>query len=278
MISMSTVWDRATEFVGDNLGSLLPFALVIAGTVAAQDIAGQLGKAAVGAPAATLAASGIAFVISLVALFARFAITALAIDDRRSSSDAAALAAGRYLPALGVFLLLLVCVFALVLPMIIVLAANGVPVTQLRNIDPQAMKALPGWAVAFVLLYSLALVVVVLWLAARLALVIPVVLIEGKTLGAFRRSFGLTRGLALRILGVLVLIAIVGGVAVVAARAVFGTVFRLTLGDGGPLTPGPLITALLVALVSTVFTLIGDAFTGKLYVAARAAEDAAEPA
>jgi hypothetical protein len=191
MVRMSTVWDRATEFVGDNLAAIMPLAIAILCTVALQDL---LARATDGADQmVTLAINGFGLVIALISLFARLAVMGMAIDDRRTAGDG-------------------------------------------------------------------------------LALVLPVMLEERRGLGALRRSFTLTRGLALRILGVMLLLGLVAAVATLAAKTVFGTVFRLLLGDAGPFSATNILTAIVVGAVAALFTVIGDAFTGKLYLATRDAE------
>ncbi len=270
MFSMSSVWDRATEFVGDNLSAILPFALVIIATATVQEITNQAVEGT--APTAMLAASCVLIVVSLFSVVARLAVIALAVDDNRSVGEAAALAIGRLFAVLLLIVLLFAILGLLTVPMIVALVAGGVDPQQLRSLNADAIAALPMGVTLFELVYSLVLGVVLLWIGARLALLLPVMLVERRLFGALGRSFRLTRGYALRILGVLLLIGIVGGVAAMAARTVFGSVLRLALGGETAFSIASVITAIVVAAVATVFTVIGDAFTGKLYAAARAAE------
>lgn len=270
MFSMSSVWDRATEFVGDNLSAILPFALVIIATATVQEITNQAVEGT--APMAMLAASCVLIIVSLFSVVARLAVIALAVDDNRSAGEAAALAIGRLFAVLLLIVLLFAILGLLTVPMIVALIAGGVDPQQLRSLNADTIAALPMSVTLFELIYSLVLCVVLLWIGARLALLFPVMLVERRLFGALGRSFRLTRGYALRILGVLLLIGIVGGVAAMAARTVFGSVLRLALGGETAFSIASVITAIVVAAVATVFTVIGDAFTGKLYAAARAAE------
>src|SRR3546814_20166423 len=82
----------------------------------------------------------------------------------------------------------------------------------------------------FVGLYSRALVIVVLWGMARLLPLNSVVVAERRGVGAIRRAFGLTRGLALRIVGVVILFFVVWGVSAMAATPVLGSIFKLAFG------------------------------------------------
>src|SRR3546814_9103815 len=85
---------------------------------------------------------------------------------------------------------------------------------------PRPAGPLPAGLKLFVGLYSLALVIVVLWGMARLLPLNSVVVAERRGVGAIRRAFGLTRGLALRIVGVVILFFVVWGVSAMAATTV----------------------------------------------------------
>uniref|UniRef100_UPI003A895800 hypothetical protein n=2 Tax=Sphingomonas sp. GlSt437 TaxID=3389970 RepID=UPI003A895800 len=269
MVRMSDVWDRATEFLGDNLRALAPIGLLIALLLAFQQGLTVMKDGA--APGTSALISIVGFVASIVALVARLGVQAFAIDTNAGLSEALARVRRRVWVVIGVFFLLGIAAVVLFIPFFALMIAGGVPPTAFNGnkIDPAVFQSMPGWVGWSLFVYGLALVVGLLWIAARLSLTVPVVLFEQQGIGAFGRSFELTRGLALRILGALILIGLVGAVAALAAKAVFGSVLRLALGDGGPLGAGAVLTILIVAIVATVFSLIGDAFTGKLYVAAR---------
>lgn len=266
MISMSNVWDRATEFVGDNLGALARIAIIILIFAAVQDL---LTQATQDAPQATkLAIQCVVLLVAIISLFARLGILAMAIDDRRSPGEALALAAGRLLAVIGV-LIVLGLIFAplpLALAFTISVPAASVPVLS------HYLGPIPDWALAIFAIGVFAALVGLALLAARLSLVLPIVVQERVGLVAFARSWRRTHGMTLRILGVLILLVTVGGVAALAAKAVFGSVLRLALGDAGPWSASAIITAIIVALVATVFSVVGDAFTGKLYLATLARE------
>jgi len=95
-----------------------------------------------------------------------------------------------------------------------------------------------------------------------------------RWISALARSFRLTRPVGLKVLGVLILYAIVGGVSFLAAKLVFGSILGLIAGGEGLVTIGSAITATLVALVVTVFNVLASAFTAKLYLAVRDAREA----
>ncbi len=77
-----------------------------------------------------------------------------------------------------------------------------------------------------------------------------------------------------KIIGMLILYGIVAGVAILATRTVFGSVLRLVLGGDGLVTTASVLTALIGAVVQTVFVVLAAAFTAKLYLAVRDARGA----
>ncbi|MDB5707150.1 MAG: hypothetical protein JWN66_4266, partial [Sphingomonas bacterium] len=134
--------------------------------------------------------------------------------------------------------------------------------------------AMPNGVGGFIALYSLFVLGVLLWLGARLSLLSPVILREGRWVGALGRSFKLTRPIVLKIIGVMILYGIVWGVSVLAAKTVFGFVFGLIAGGDGPVTVGSVLTSICVAFVLTMFSVLAAAFVGKLYLAVRDAREA----
>ena len=112
-----------------------------------------------------------------------------------------------------------------------------------------------GAALAYYSVFSLGpiLLIVVsvagLWISATLVPLFAVVVNERRGIGALRRCYVLTRGAALRLIGVLILYGIVVVVVMAAATSVIGVVARLILGGEAAAT-----VALIVALVSTLVT------------------------
>jgi len=128
-----------------------------------------------------------------------------------------------------------------------------------------------GW---FLALYCILFLVAVVWLAARLALVIPIMIMERRGVGVFARSFKLTRPVQWKIVGVLILYSIVSAVSILAAKFVFGSIFGLIAGGERPVTVATVLTAILVSVVLTGFSVLASAFTAKLYLAVRDARGA----
>lgn len=269
MVKMGNVWDRTTEFLGENLSGVLVVALVaILLPTALSSIVQPLGVA--GGPI-RLASQMLSIGLSILSLWGQLAIIALALDPAAGGHAARRIATRRLLPSIGVALVMLVGVVALGMPILVALVGAGFDMQAAMN---GGNPPIPPGAATFVVFYALAMAAVILWLAARLSLVYPVLVAERRGLGTLARSFGLTRGIALKIIGLVLLFGIVATVAVMAAQTVFGSILQLLVGGDGPITPASVLTALIVAVVTTIFTVLAAAFTAKLYLAAHPAREA----
>jgi membrane-anchored glycerophosphoryl diester phosphodiesterase (GDPDase) len=263
MVKMGTVWDRTAEFLSDNIAAILPIALLAFFVPAS--IEGNFEAAMTGASAGfkTLL-YGIQFVFALVSMWGGLVITAMALDIA-SERSAANIATRRFLPALIVSLVILAAACVLVLPIPGLLMASGYDMMALARGETAGLsKQMSG----FIAVYSLVLVLFGFWIAARLIVTTPVVVRENRMLSAIGQSWSLTRGAALRIVGVVFLYAIVSWVAGLAAKTVFGSIFALAAGnDGEGVNLASVMTAIVVAAVQSAFMVIPPAFTAKLYLA-----------
>ncbi|MDT8759522.1 hypothetical protein MZO42_12520 [Sphingomonas psychrotolerans] len=264
MVKMGTVWDRTAEFLSDNIAAILPIALLAFFVPAS--IEGNFEAAKDGASAGfTALLAGLQLLFALVSLWGSLAITAMALDIA-SERSAANIATRRFLPVLAVSIVIFGGAFVLVLPIPALLVLNGYDMTTLVGTNNPA--ALSGQMTGAIALYALVLLILCLWLAARLIVVTPVVVRENRVLGAIGKSWSLTRGAALRIVGVIFLFAIISWVAGLAAKTVFGSIFALVAGgDGGGVTLAGVMTSIVVAAVQSAFMVIPPAFTAKLYLA-----------
>lgn len=270
MVTMGNVWDRTTEFLSDHLGGVLPIALLtifVPGMVST-----NLAQLQPGAdPAVGLLLGGAILFLALVSFWGQLAVTALAIDPE-SGRRALGLAT-RCLPAaLLLAILAVVVMVVLVMPVGVMLALAGV---DLATIQPGAMPPVPPGAWSGLLLYLFAVTGIGLWVMARLAVILPALVGERLALGAIPRSWRLTRGVALRIVGVLILYFIVASVASLAATGGFGTIMALVAGTDGGLSIATVVTSIVSGAVSTGFTVLGTVFLAKLYVALLARAEAA---
>lgn len=270
---MSTVWERTTAFLGERRGALAP--IVLLGLFVPLILLGNL-MPLVGSSGRVgdLTLGGIVLLLSLVTSWAGLAITALALDSTMPRGAALQAANRRFLPVIGIGLVTLAAVLVLAAPIGIAFATSGVDMTALSagRLQPTPGN---GGALAFATLYGLVLAVVLFWAYARcVVLVTPILLVERRGLGVYRRNFGLTRHIAWKVIGVLLLYGVVSWVASAAAKSVFGTVFALLFGTEGTVTLASVLTQIVVAAVSTLFSLLAVVFLAKLYLAAREAIDA----
>lgn len=263
MAKMGTVWDRTAEFLSDNIAAIVPVALLtffvpasIQGNFAALTVGGST-ELRIGLTLVQLA-------FAIVSVWGSMILCAMALE-MGDSRNAGAVARRRLLPMLAVSVALFVLALLLLVPLPLAFAASGVDVMALAN---GTAVSIPGGVAAFAVLYYILLVVLFFWAAARLIVLTPVVLRENRSFGAIGQSWRLTRGHTLRIVGVLLLFAIVAIVANLAATTVFGSIFALIAGiDAEGLSLAGVLTSIVQALVQTGFMVIAPIFTAKLYLA-----------
>lgn len=271
-VSMSTVWDRTSEFLSEHFAKVAGVAaLTVFVPTVITEVLAPLGTS--GGMNIKLGLGILSLVLGIVTLWGQLTIVAMALDGTDPAQSRAR--ATRWLPAaILVIVAILLAAFVLVLPIIFTLYANGIDPTQLNQTG--ALQTITPGASGFIALYVLILIPLSFWLVARFAiLTTPVVVAEDKSLGAFGRAFRLSRGLTWRIIGVILLYAIVMGIASLAAGTVLGSLFAFLFQSTSPISTATVLTALVTALVATIFTVIGTVYPAKLYLAARAREDAA---
>lgn len=269
MVKMGAVWERAAEFITDNLNAILPIALFA--FFLPFSIRGNFARVSENGPfELALVLDLISVVFGILALWGSLTVIAMSLE-RGEGGNAGAIAGKRLPAALLVWIGLLAAMIALVLPVPLLLSANGY--------DPQAVvqkQVTVAPAVAWAInLYLLGLAALLVWLGARLILVSPVIVQEKKVFGALARSFQLTRGVTLRIVGVILLYVAVALVAIWATQTVFGSIFQLIAGPMTGLSLSSVLTSVMVAAVQTAFMLIVPAFTSKLYQALTAQRERA---
>lgn len=266
MVKIGTVWDSTLEAVRGRAGVIAPIALV---ALFLPRVA-QAAMANYGAEPGIQPGVGVALLRMLIAigtllltLWGALAITAITSDPDVTRPRAARLATTRLLPLLGVSVVLGLALGLLALPLFGLLTAAGVDMARMST--PGYRPELSGGAAAVAVLYMLVLLGLLFWLLARLMPLVPVVLHERLGLRAIGRAFRLTRGLALKLIGVLILFAIVLGVTTGAAQLVVGLVFRLVLGSDN-IPTATFLGGVAGAAVGAVLSVISYVFCARLYV------------
>lgn len=262
MAKMGTVWDRTAEFLSDNLGAILPVALLAFFVPAS--IQGSFQSVKTGAsPGFVLAIYLVQFAFSILSLWGSLTIAAMALDINEGRSPGA-VGRARLPRALIVSIALFIGMLLLIAPIPLILQANGYDMMAIARGENVPSNAMLGG----ITLYLLFLVAVLVWLGARLFVITPVIVREKRMFSALRQSWKLTRGMTWRIVGVMLLFGMVCLVSMLAANMVFGSIFTLVVGgpaDG--LSLAGILTSILVAAVQTGFTVLVPAFTAKLYLA-----------
>ena len=262
MVTMSNVWDRAMDVVRGRAGILASIAAVglfLPGLV-------RDGVSAFVPPnsvAFAVAVGLVTIVVAVIGLWAQLGLLAVATDPATDRAGALRQATARLPASIAVAIVLGLLLILAMLPLVIAVAVSGVDLSAMGT--PGGVSGLGRGTVLFLAFYLLALLPIGVFVLARLSLINAVVLNERRGLGAFRRSFELTRGLTWRLIGVALLYLIVVGVAVLAAQFITGTLFGLLLGRG---SPGALfLTAAVTGAVAATFSVIATAFVAQLYVA-----------
>ncbi|WP_374945061.1 glycerophosphoryl diester phosphodiesterase membrane domain-containing protein [Sphingomonas sp.] len=261
MVSMSNVWDRAMDVVRGRTG-------VLASIAASTLFLPALVRDAVtllltpGSTGFALAGGLLAIVAALIALWGQLALLAVATDPATTHADATRQATARFPVALAVTIVAILVVMMLLVPVGVVVGLSGADFTAMGTRG--TLPDIGGGTAAFLALYALALLIAGLLIGVRLVLTNAVVLNERRGLGAFRRSWELTRGLTWRLVGVVLLYLVVIGVAVSAAQFITGAVFGLLLDSSATVA---FLAAAAAGVVTTIFSVIAAAFTAQLYVA-----------
>lgn len=267
MVKMGTVWDRTVEVLNGRTGMIAPIALL--GILLPSVI--RDGFVAFSTPGTVMFAvvGGVLAIGALVAMiWAQLAIVAIGTDPATDATEARRQAGRRVLPAVGVTVLVTLIGVLFMLPPVFVLIQSGFDFAAAASGSSVQMTPPTAGAAGFVGLYSLAYLLAVVWIGARLVLLNPVILNERLGVGAIRRSMRLTKGLTWRIIGVLILFVIVTLVSTWAAQAVTGILFRLALGANGIAT-ATFLSGIAATIVTTAFTALAAVFSAQLYVAVR---------
>lgn len=265
VVKMGAVWDRTTKFLRANSGAVMTIAGL---AIFLPTVVSQIAQLALAGddPTQMSAAGGIiGLITTIVTIFGQVALVALAIDATLGTGGAFSVAGRRLLPVIGVSILVALIFFLLFLPFVFILFGSGVDFAALQAGDTSAMPELGGGTALFLALYTLVLIPIMFWLAARLSVVMPVVVWERLGIGAIGRTFRLTKGYALKIVGIFILFLIVFIVASMAVVGVFGAIFALVAGGVQGLTVGAVLLAIISALLTVVFTVIYTVFLTKLY-------------
>lgn len=258
---MGDVWDSSGDVLAARERALAGIALL----AFLLPLSVRAAVVAWGGPSPGAAAlSGVIALAGLpLILWGLMAVVAVATDAKTTRAQAGARALRRLPAALLVTLVAAAAAIVLTLPVIAVLVASGFDFQAATAEGGGTMDVGVGAGV-FLFLYAIALLIAVLWASARLFLMQPVIVNEERALGAYGRSFRLTRGLTWKLIGVTLLFAIIQSVAAFAARSVVFVVFRLLLGPA-QLATATWLGAVAEALVTSAYIVVVGVFAARLY-------------
>ena len=282
MVRIGTVWDGAVEAARTRASDLLPIAAATIFLPAVLQAAIAAYLPARDDPGRAVLLSLAVLALGLLSLWGGLVVLAMLARGGTAPTAARTLATARLPAAIGVTLVTILAASLIFLPVFGALAASGVKMAGM-GATPGAGASIGSGLGVFVGLYSLVAVGLLVWLAARLLPISPVILHERLGLRAIPRTFRMTRGMGWRLVGALLLFGVVVGIASSAAQLVFGLLFRLLLGASASAT-AVFLAGVASAAVSTLFSVLAYAFLARLYAAlsgqdlAGVFEDARAPA
>lgn len=263
MAKIGTVWDRTAEFLSDNLGAILPVALLAFFVPASIEGSFQAAKTGAG-PGLILSLYLVQLAFGILSIWGSLTIVAMALD-MADVRGAGAIGRARLLPAVLVSVALFAGMLVLASPIAVALQLGGYDMMAIARGELTSISTRMAGGIA---LYGLVLVALFLWLGARLFLTNAVIVREKRMFSALRQSWKLTRGKTWAIIGVILLYALVSWVSILAANMVFGSIFALVAGGAADgISLAGVLTSVVVAAVQTGFTVLVPAFTAKLYLA-----------
>jgi hypothetical protein len=266
MQRISTIWDRTTEVLASRAGILT----VIAGLLLfAPAVAQGVLAATVGAESTVVSLWNL--VALVLTIWASLSLTAVASDPAVTREGALATGVARLGPGLGVLVVAILVAIIAFVPGIVLLVLGGLKFLPNGKIDPASAT---GGAALVGMLYFFILSLVAIWVSARLVPLFAIVVNERRGLGAFRRSFELTRGSTLKLIGVMILYAIVLFVVFAAATTVVGLILRLALGSEAAASIS-IGVAIVAGIITAGAAVVQNVFSAQFYVATAAEPDMA---
>ena len=263
-VKISAVWDRTLDVLRGRGAIVTVIALLF---LLLPNLLGNAIGAYGGTGAGVRTVAGLVNIVAtLLLVTGLLAITAVATDPAVDRAQGLAIGVRRLGPALACIVVLAVLALLALVPVTWLLFSSGATYNAATGrIDVANASA---GTIALAGLLSIALMIAGLWLSARLVPLFGVVVNERLGLRALTRSFALSRGAGLRLMGVIILYAVVLVVLGIATTSVVGVVARLLLGAEAAAS-----VAFAVAVVGAVLTAIASTvqavFYAQFYIAAR---------
>lgn len=198
----------------------------------------------------------LALAAGLIGIIGQVAIIRLALVPATSVGEAISHGLKRFLPVLGAVLILMCAVFLALVPLMLMFGLLG----ALTGAESEAGAG--SVAIAAILVLAAAI-----FIGARFLMLMPVATAEaGGPLHIIKRSWSLTSGSYMRLLGFMILIVIAAVVVVVAIQLVLGSLLSLVFGDIEPLSLGALAYALLFGAIQAGLAIIVSVMLARIYL------------
>jgi membrane-anchored glycerophosphoryl diester phosphodiesterase (GDPDase) len=253
-ISMSAIWDESAAMIRRESHLMVPVALATVGIGSVISGLAQPETAAAGMSVIAI----LGFVIgNILGLVGNLALMALALMPGMSVGESLSLAVARLPKMLGIAVIFFIAIIALMIPVVIILKLSGAPISA--NMTAEELPAV-------VILCALIVGALLLYVSARLlTLSAAVVDRNPPVIEAIKSSFAATRGIAGKIVGVvllfLVLTLVISGAAASISGIVFGMIGKAV---GAPLL-GTLLATVVTGMVSALLSIISTVFGAMLY-------------
>lgn len=258
-LSISKAWEESSAFLRREARLVAPVALAMF-TVPAT-LFGWYNPS--GDPNQATGGLGwpLTLVILVLAISGQMAIAGMAIGWSGSVGSALAHALRRVWGVLGTVLIVFLPL-SVALVLVIAMMVGGAGLTDPTQVTPEALAAIPGLSIV-VLIFTF----IFLFVATRLFLISSLGMVEtANPVRVLARSWQLTSGHFLRLVGTLLLIVIASFVASLAIAVVVGSLMTMVAGEPRPYNLSALVVSLADGVVSAAISAVSAALAARVYV------------
>ena len=253
-LSISKAWDetRARVAADGRLMAVIAAALlllpqaIVAVVAPPAELSGE-------SPSST--ANILALIAGIIGIVGQIALIRLALVPGTSVGESIQHGLKRLLPMIGA--VLIICIVVFLVAMVVLLAVGGA--TGLEAAET-------GAATRSVFIAAAVITLLALFLSPKLLMMMPVATAErGGPVHIVKRSWTLSSGHYLRLLGFMLLILIAAVIIVVAVQFVLGAALVAAFGELDPLGPGALVYALLFGAAQAALAVLISVMLARIY-------------
>lgn len=260
-LSISKAWDESSAILKRDGKAIWTVALaLIAMPFTLLTLLAPSSAAAMDGTAASTQPSFLSLVITIVLLTATLAITAIALRPQSTVGEAISEGGRKTLSMIGAYLLVWIPLFMLLVILATVMIGT--------NADPEALQAslaAGNWPPSLTK-FLLVCIVIALLIGIKLMLMTPVAAAEtGNPLKIVARSWQLTKGHFLKLLGFTVLFVIAAVIALTAVIFIFGGIVIAVFGPPEAMTVGALFTGLVMGLCYAAIMAVYAVMIARIY-------------